>query len=515
MSQRLKVSARQQDTLMPPSPRTRSKLLRKALLAILAFPALVFVAVNLLAIPKPPTLAAPARAAVTVIADVNLVDLKAGSIVPDQMIVITGNEISFVGPAGSHPVPEDAQVVGAAGKFLIPGLWDSHVHTLRLSPQLHFPLLIANGVTSARDMGDACSWSESTACRPDAPRWRAQLERGDLVGPRLIETVSFHLESLPEDDGELAALIDALQARGDPFLKIQLDDQVRPDEFAKVMRAVSAQGYTASGHIPFSIDLAGATYPIGSIEHDWSLLPQCSDTGTQFDGKSRSKAALLKAMSHERCRRVLSHLATHAIAYVPTHVASTGQDRAFGSAQPSTSAQVLRDKYVIAPLRWIWSLVRAAGKVEAEEQALLAQVNDAALALTKQAHEAGVNLLVGTDALDADVVHGFSLHTELEQLVAAGLTPAQALLAATAAPARQFGMEARLGTIARGSWADLVVLDADPLTDIRNTRQIHAVIADGRVYGASERTAALQFVEEQAHRISVICRFLRGIWFDG
>jgi hypothetical protein len=79
------------------------------------------------------------------------------------------------------------------------------------------------------------------------------------------------------------------------------------------------------------------------------------------------------------------------------------------------------------------------------------------------------------------VVHGFSLHTELEQLVG----------------------------------ADLVVLDADPLTDIRNTRRIHAVIADGRVYGESERAAALQFVEEQAHRVSVICRFLRGIWFDG
>lgn len=135
--------------------------------------------------------------------------------------------------------------------------------------------------------------------------------------------------------------------------------------------------------------------------------------------------------------------------------------------------------------------------------------------MTKQAHDAGVTVLAGSDALDADVIHGFSLHQELQYLVSAGLTPSQALFAATTGPARAHGMGSQLGLIEAGKYADMVLLDANPLLDIRNTQQISAVVADGRLYGQPERASALRFVEGQAHRASVICRFLRGIWFEG
>jgi hypothetical protein len=430
------------------------------------------------------------------------------------MVVVAGNRISFVGANGSRPMPRGARIVPASGKYLIPGLWDSHIHTLRLSPQLHFPLMIANGITSVRDMGDACSWSGSADCEPGTPRWRTQIQRGEMTGPRIVDTVSYHLETAPERDAELGELIHTLKDRGERFLKVQMDDQVPAEDFAKVMRVAADKGFTVSGHIPFSVDLAEVMRPLGSIEHDWSLLPQCSDFRAQFDGRNQSKAALLAAMNRHRCARVLDHLAKRGVVYTPTHIASTGQDATFSTGAASSTAGSAQ-RYVIAPQRWIWALIRFAGREGPEEQKVLGDVHQTALRLTKQAHEAGMTVLAGSDALDADVIHGFGLHQELQYLVSAGLTPSQAVFAATIGPAKTFGMESQLGVIEAGKLADMVLLDANPLVDIRNTQQISAVIADGRLYAESERAAALGFVEGQAHRISVICRFLRGIWFEG
>ncbi|MEG3791636.1 amidohydrolase family protein [Lysobacter sp. CCNWLW3] len=493
--------------------RTLLAVLRRALVATLAAALLAFLAINLLALPEPSVLPAPVRSPVTVISNANVVDPRGhGSIAYGQMIVIVGDTISYVGADGSRPVPAGAKVVPAGGKYLMPGLWDSHIHTLRLSPQLHFPLLIANGVTSVRDMGNACSWSGSADCEPGTQRWRAQIQAGEITGPRIVESVSYHLEDVPEHDAELRELIATLKGRGERFLKIQMDEQVPADDFAKVMRVAGEEGYRVSGHIPFSVDLLEGTHPLAGIEHDGSLLPQCSDFRARFDGKNRSKAALLAGMNRARCERVLKHLGKHGWTYTPTHIASSGQDAAFASGASSTGAPAQR--YVIAPQRWIWSFLRSAGKEGPEERKILAQVHQAALGLTKQAHEAGVTVLAGSDALDADVIHGFSLHQELQNLVAAGLTPSQALFAATVGPARAHGAESRLGLIEAGKYADMVLLDADPLRDIRNTQRISAVVADGRWYGKQERASAMRFVEDQAHRISVICRFLRGLWFE-
>lgn len=488
-------------------------ILRRVAIATLAAAVLAFAAINLLALPEPSVLPAPVRSAVTVISNANVVDPRGnGSIAYGQMIVVVGDRISFVGANGSRPVPQGATVIPASDKYLIPGLWDSHIHTLRLSPQLHFPLLVANGITSVRDMGDTCSWSGSVDCEPETPRWRTQIQRGEIAGPRIVESVSYHLEAVPERDAELRELIDTLKDRDERFLKVQLDDQVSPDDFARVMRVAGSEGFKVSGHIPFSIDLMEGAHRLGSIEHDWSLLPQCSDFRDRFDGRNRSKAALLAGMNGSRCERVLNHMNQRGWIYTPTHIASTGQDAAFSKG---VSSSVVAQRYVIAPQRWIWAFVRSAGKEGAEEQKVLGDAHQAALRLTKQANEAGVTVLAGSDALDADVIHGFSLHQELQNLVAAGLTPSQALFAATAGPARAHGFESRLGLIEPGKYADMVLLDANPLLDIRNTQRISAVVADGRVYGEPERATALRFVEDQAHRISVICRFLRGLWFEG
>ncbi|MFP2923946.1 amidohydrolase family protein [Pyxidicoccus sp. 3LG] len=492
-----------------------TRFLRRSAIILLAAGVLVFAAVNLAALPELADLPAPARNSMTVLSGVSVVDPRGtGSIATDQMVIVTGERISFVGPSGSRPIPAGATVLSLEGRFVIPGLWDSHVHTLRLSPQLHFPLLIANGVTSVRDMGDTCSWSGEPGCESETRRWRARIQGGEVTGPRLIETTSYHLESVPESDAELEQLLDTLKGRGERFLKLQLESPVSPGDFSRVTRVAHDRKLAVAGHFPSSIDVAEQEHPLETIEHDWSLLPQCSDARAGFDGRNRSKAALLAGMSEPRCRRVLERLAGLGTAYVPTHIASTGQDAAFARGESSPVAELTR-RYVVAPQRWLWALLRSAGEVSLEEQKLLGDVHQAALRLTGEAHAAGVTILAGTDALDADVIHGFSLHQELEHLVSAGLTPAEALFSATLAPARRFGREGQLGTIEEGKLADLVVLEGDPLLDIRNTRRIHTVVADGRFHGEAERAGALRFVEEQSHRVSVVCRYLRGLWFGG
>lgn len=490
-----------------------SRALRRSVLLAIAIAVLLFILVNVLALATPPLIAAPARASLLIFDDVAVVDPDSGGRVSAaQSVEIENDRITYVGPARDRTTPVPARRIDGRGKFLIPGLWDAHVHTLRLAPQLQFPLLIANGVTSVRDMGDTCSWSADLSCSSPHRDWQRAIVSGLMVGPRTPQVITFHLEDVPSDGAELRSLLRALRARGQPFVKLQLDPQVPPDVSANVVRLADSIGLGVGGHLPFTLDLVTSPVAFVSVEHDWTLLPQCSRTRMTFDDRSASKAALLAGWDDARCDTLLSSLRARRTAYVPSHVASTGQDVAF-AAGPLASANT--DRYVTAPQRFAWRIVRAAGRVGDSEARVLRDYHAAALRLTKRAHDAEVLVLAGTDALDPEVVHGFSLHDELQYLVRAGLSPAQALASATTVPAGFLVADGSIGRIVPGQRADLVLLDANPLLDIRNTARIHGVLADGRWFGPAERTALLGFVEVQAHRWAIASRFLRGLWYDG
>lgn len=474
---------------------------------------LLFVVINALAFVEPDTLKAPTPKSL-VITHVNVVDPNgAGTIRSNQMIIIEAQAIRYVGDDGSGAMPTDAHVVDGSGQYAIPGLIDAHVHTLRLSPQLHFPLLIANGVTSIRDMGDSCSWSDDLDCQPDVALWREQQKSGAMVAPRILQSVSFHLEDESIDVAMVEQRIALVQKRAEPFLKIQLDNQITPQEFGKLIDISKAHQVALAGHVPFSIDLLAFDNPLRSIEHDVNLLAQCSTTRPEFNGRNQTKPALLQGIGGSHCAQLLAQLAKWQTVYVPTHVAASGQDLAFAKAAFSVADAQWMQRYLVAPQRWFWQFLQNAGREGPAEQQVLADFHKAALALTQQAQQAGVPVLAGTDALDTGVMHGFSLHQELQYLVAAGLSPAEALYAATLAPAKAFGVSSTLGSIANGKQADIVLLSANPLLDIRNTEKISAVIADGRLYDPAEREQALHYVEQQAHQFTMMARFLRGLWY--
>jgi imidazolonepropionase-like amidohydrolase len=486
------------------------RLLFRATASFVFAVVLLFAAINLLALVEPEPLAAPARTALAIV-DVGLVDVAGdGRIVEQQTIVVDDGRIVFAGPRERAAIPAAARIIDGRGRYALAGLWDAHVHTLRLSPQLHFPLLIAHGVTRVRDMGEPCSWSVSLDCAPSTPGWRDAIANGAIVGPRIVATVGHHIEEV-DDAAALSERITALQIRGERIIKLQLDD---PSLFAHAVRTAHAQGLAVAGHVPPAADLLTADSVPDSIEHDASLLPQCSSARAAYDGRNRSKAALLEGLDSARCSALIADLARRGIAYAPTHTAASGQDLAFADGGESAVAAIAA-RYVIAPQRWLWAVMRAAGEVDADEAAILARMHRAALDLTRDAHHAGVPVIAGSDPLDADVLHGDGLHRELEYLVAAGLSPAQALAAATIVPARLFGAPDDAAVLQAGQRADIVLLAADPLADIANARRIDAVIADGRLYDRTRLEAARDYVSEQAGRLTTIARFVRGLWYDG
>ena len=419
------------------------------MLSFLSTAAALFALVNLLALATPPVPTAPSRLPRLIIHDVAIVNPDSGGrTTTGQTVVIEHDRIVYAGPAHAAAASLPGRRIDGRGKFLIPGLWDAHVHTLRLAPQLQLPLLIANGVTSVRDLGDTCSWSTSLSCVSPAAAWQRAIGNGAMVGPRLQQVVTYHLEEPPAAGAELRNLLQALATRGERMIKLQLDPTIQ------------ARDATELAH----------------------------------------------------CDSLLATMRARGTAYVPTHVASTGQDAFFASGPPASANT---SRFIPAPQRLARQIIRVAGKVSELEARDLIAYHAAALQLTKRAHDAGVVVLAGSDAVDPEVVHGFSLHEELEYLVRAGLTPAQALAAATTVPARFMQVDSVVGYIAAGQRADLVLLDADPLVDIRNSRRIHTVVFDGRVFGPAERTALLTFVEAQAHRLTIASRFLRGLWYSG
>lgn len=460
--------------------------------------------------------ARPADPGATIIDDVTVIDPRSGTAHPDQTVVIEGNRLRYVGPTADAPAIGNARRIAGAGKFLSPGLWDAHAHTLTLSPQLHFPLLLANGVTGLRDMGDGCSWSGDLQCRPDVHAWREQIARGSLLAPRLAATASYHVEGLGDGDKvdaatitrDSATLVAAIKARGDGLVKLQFDDRVDPAHYKAMIAQANTQGIPVAGHLPFSVDpLDPQLGALHSVEHDSGLLPQCSTMTAQFDGRNRSKATLLASLDEKRCDAVLDNMAKRGTAYTPTHIASIGQDWLLLSGEYRDDERV---KYVVAPQRWMWRFFAymAVRGTDAEQRAPLQAYYRASLTLTERAQARGVNILAGTDSMDPYVVHGFGLHGELGQLVLAGLTPAQALRTATWNPVRHLGFERDFGTLETGKMADMLLLNGNPLDDIRHLQKIDTLFYDGKIHSRQDLDAMLAFVQEQASNYGTACKFI-------
>ena len=400
----------------------------------------------------------PLAAASFAIQDVTLIDVAAGVARPHMTVVVDEGKIARAGAAASTPIPTGARVISGKDRFLMPGLWDMHVH---LYYKEYLPLFVAFGVTGVQDMGS--DFSKTNA-------WREEIEKSGAAGPHII-TAGPPVDGRASNDPKLPVLVartpDDARKAFDQLYKMNVD-------FVKVLSSVPRDAYFALaeqarhwdlrlvGHVPTTVTaqeavearqkslehMFGITKSVSSDAEALKFFERCTLTGTRVS----PTLVLWLRMSHMDDPRLMGNPQLSAI---PASIRNTWPD--------------VSDDPVSYKIQ-IWRIYRL-------------------VALAKQAK---TEILAGTDTGDPYVMPGAALHDELEQLVEAGLTPREALEAATLAPARFFETDQEMGAIEKGKLADMVLLDGDPLESIRNARKIQGVFTHGRYFARTDLDAILE-----------------------
>lgn len=444
-----------------------------------------------------------------VIAHVTVIDVKEGRALPDMAVFIEGDSITAVRPARNVAVPAGARVIDAAGRYLIPGLWDMHAHLVRTNTIDNFlPLVVALGITGIRDMGTAMPLEE-------VHRLRREIAAGVRVGPRFVASGRILDGPKPINPTVSVAIHDAAEGRaavrrhkagGADFIKVY---SVLPrDAYLAVIDEAKQLRIPVAGHVPLSVTAAEALRAGQvSMEHMFGVTEGCSTdedalreralaTGTGV-ALIRSRASAVDSYSPDKAAKLFRLLAKNETWQVPSFVnqyAGAHRDLEVPDTDP-------RWKFIPAATRERWKASSQGPMIRAfkpEEYAKLKEFVARELKLIGEMHRAGVPFLAGTDTPVAFMFPGFSLHEELAFFVQAGLTPAQALQTATINPARLLKMEKILGTVEAGKRADLVLLSGNPLSDIENTLDIEAVVANGRYLDRAALDQILEGVEEAA-----------------
>jgi imidazolonepropionase-like amidohydrolase len=430
------------------------------------------------------------------ITHVSVVDANSGEIKVNQTVVIASGKVLRILPSVEYRPEAGAQIVEARGKYMIPGLWDMHVHIAGLSADpkwskvVVLPLLTAMGVTGVRDMGGDLSALQG---------WRRQIESGKLIGPHIIAGGPMLIlrgkktpEQIPISNEEQARdAVRSLKLAGADFVKII--DLPSREAFFAVADEAKRQNLPFVGHVPPVVTASEASDAgMRSIEHVVysNLEMDCSANEAELRAAEKAARAtheagtsarlLQEAMTSydpQKAAALWERFRRNGTWLVPTLVsieALSGHN-----AAPETQASDPRLEYLPDSLRKEWDPRTPENQFSAGDQQWWAQqyINDGKL--TASMRKGGVALLAGSDSLDRFVFPGFALHRELELLTVAGMTPLEALRAATSDAAKFLGREGEFGVVANGARADLVLLDENPLEKISNTTKIFAVIRDG------------------------------------
>jgi hypothetical protein len=472
----------------------------------------LLLALLLLALPALHSSQPPRTPRPLVFTHVTVLDMTGAPARPDMAVMISGDRITALGPSDGFRVPSDAQVVDARGKFLIPGLWDMHVHWFHKD---YVPLFIANGVTGIRIM-----WGS-----PVHHEWRREIEQGTLRGPRMAigspivdgPTPIWPGSVAVKDGAEGRQFVIQMKREGAEFIKIY--SRLPREAYFAIADEAKKQGLPFAGHVPDAISATEAS-DAGqkSIEHFNGVLSASSTREAELrkikdevwskvpSGQTHPSRASLRPLnrlmldtfSPEKANALSARFVRNHTWQCPT--LTVQRNMAF--IQDPAIHNDPRVKYMPPEIASGWD---PAGdfrlKDMAQEDVELARATYRKVKeLIGPMRRAGVEFLAGTDVINPYCFPGFSLHDELALLVEAGLTPMEALQASTLNPARYLGKDKDQGTVEKGKLADLVLLDANPLEDINNSRKIDAVVFGGKLLPKAELQKMLTDLEAAAKK---------------
>ena len=458
---------------------------------------LTLAAIVLLAAAGPLEPAEKAALDTATIVHVTVVDVSTGKELPNQTVVLEGDHIVSVGAFDPTAAAPQGPVVDAQGAFLIPGLWDMHVHIQDLED---LPLYVANGVTGVRLMFGSKKTKELRARFASVP-----VAPEILVGSAIVDgdppvwpgSIVIH------KPGDARRVVDEIKESGADFVKIY--NGIARDAYFALADEARKQNIPFAGHLPFEIRASEAS-DAGqrSIEHLTGIAIACSSRERDLMNQLRPLryienteliAQAVRSFDAAKCQALFAEFRRKETWQVPTLTVH----RAFGYLNDSHFTSDPRVSYMSEEVRRRWDpsndfRFRRWTRQEFELHRGLFKADEQMVGMM---FRAGVPLLAGTDAMNPYCLPGFSLHDELVLLVESGLTPLAALEAATLYPAQFLGRSDELREIAPGARADLVLLSADPLADIRNTTKIQAVWLRGRHL---DRAALDQLLAAAKHR---------------
>jgi len=456
-----------------------------------------------------------------VLDQVHIIDSRSGAVLQNRAIWIKQGRIGQITAAGVKP-PADYHYVSAQGSYVVPGLWDNHSHSLKLSPQLHHPLYLAHGVTYLRDMSGCMTSDDSlTACAADRRAWTQQARSGQRSSPLYLQQSSFAINGgaeVPADApaflrlqtaADATALVRHYQALGVDTLKTY--ELLSPQQYQWLSEAAAGTGLQLAGHQPWRVTLADLIQARQrSVEHGRLFLFECSTVAMQLKQQPMREGLInsdiwreiLQSQDPELCRQKMRAMAKAGIWWSPTLLTLQLGARA---AEPAFRQDV-RLAQVPWLLRTLWQAdadgMQSRG-VDQQGRPVHAELLAMAQQQLKQAVALGVPIMAGTDTPDSFVFAGSGLIDELELYTQAGLTPLQALQSATLWPAQYARVEGSAGSVEVGKDANLLLLSANPLQQIQALRQVEGLVLAGHWYDKPQLQALQTFSMEQAGSLTI------------
>ena len=422
-----------------------------------------------------------AKAQTLAITHVNVIDVTDGKIQREVTVVLNGNRIVSIAHS-TRANPKVEQSVDAEGQYLIPGLWDMHTHvyfdrTAADGTDLVLPLFLANGITGVRDMGSALD---------SVLQARGEIANHEMFGPRMV--VSGPMLDGPKSQYKAAIAIttpadgrnavDMLKGRGVDFIKVQ--SGVPREAYFAIAEEAKKVGIDFEGHVPDAIRASEAVSAgQRTFEHLIGIFEASSPDEDKYLAGTKAPGMFLDSYDPAREAAIIDLLAMNHVWQCPTLFWERGQWLVdFIDYNKDPDLAFAGHSWVIK--QWPATQKAILKSLDTDPLAVRERFVDHELDIVRKLHAANVPFLAGTDTpAGVDVIPGISLHLELQRFVAAGFTPLEALQTATLNPAKFFDKLDDFGTIQTGRIADLVLLSANPLENISNTRKIVGVIADG------------------------------------